>query len=123
MFNRGFLTEVRRHALRKGVWFSAIDNVERGILSISIMVIGKVKSVLLNVQLVRIIAKLRDAGRNGFIRHLEDFGMERARAIRDQAAGFGYKNLDELVQDISFVRYVAFLDYNQPIGWKVYSIH
>jgi len=121
MFNRGFLIEVRRRALRRGVWYSAIDNVERGILSISVKVIDEVRSSLLNIQLVRIIAKLRAAFKSGFVRHLEAFGMVRARTIRDQAAVFGYKRLDELVRDLGFVRYLAFLDYNQPIGWKIYK--
>jgi hypothetical protein len=121
MLNRGFLIEVRRHALRRRVWYSAIDNVERGILSISAQVVDEVRSSLLNIQLVRIIAKLRDACKSGFVRHLEAFGMVRARTIRDQAAVFGYKRLDELVRDLGFVRYLAFLDYYQPIGWRIYQ--
>jgi hypothetical protein len=47
--------------------------------------------------------------------------MWRARMIRDQAAVFGYKHLDELVRDLGFVRYLAFLDHNQPIGWRIHK--
>ena len=119
MFDRGFLTEVRRRALRRGVWYNAIDKIERGIISIAIKVVDEVKSSLLKTQLVRIIAKLRDAHKSGFFKHLEEFGMRRARTIRDQAAVFGYKPRDELVRDLDFVRYITFLDYNQPIGWRI----
>ena len=121
MFTKEFLSDVRRLALRRKVWYSALDSLERGILSISARIIDDVKSSVLNVQLVKIIAKLKNACKSGFMRHLEGFGMRRARAIRDQAAAFGYKGLNELVRDLGFARYVAFLDYNQPIGWRIHS--
>ena len=121
MFTKEFLSDVRRLALRRKVWYSALDSLERGILSISARIIDDVKSSVLNVQLVNILAKLRNACKSGFVRHLEDFGMVRARTIRDQARVFGYKYLDELVRDLGFVRYLAFLDYNQPIGWRIHS--
>jgi hypothetical protein len=103
------------------VWYKAIDKVERGIISIAIKVIDEVKSNLLTLQLVRIIAKLRDASKNGFLKHIEDFGTMKARTIGDQAAIFGYKSRDELIRNLDFVRYLAFLDYNQPIGWRIFK--
>jgi hypothetical protein len=120
MFTKGFLIEVRRNALRKRVWFRALDSVERGILSISAEIIDEVKSEVLNTQLVKIIAKLRDVLKSGFVRHLERYGMERMRVIQSQAYSFGYCGVKELSRDINFVRYLVFLDYNQPVGWKIY---
>lgn len=120
MFTKEFLSDVRRQALRRRVWFSALDATERGILYISGKVIDDVKSTILNTQLVRIIAKLRDACKSGFVKHLEQFGMVRVRTIRVQATSFGYEWADSLLSDFSFVRYLMFLDWNQPIGWRIY---
>jgi len=121
LFTRVFLSEVRRQALRRRVWYSALDCVERGILSISAKVIDDVKSSLLNIQLVRIIAKLRDACKSGFVRHMERFGVERVRLVQAEAARLGYFGAAALSMDLGFIRYLMFLDYYQPLGWGIYG--
>jgi len=122
MFDRRFLGDAKRRALRRGVWFSALDVVERGILSLSVRVVDSVRSSLLTIQLVKILAKLRDASKCGFVRHLERFGLERVRAVQAQAEAFGCEWAESLVGDFGFVRYLIFLDYYQPICWRGYSL-
>jgi hypothetical protein len=117
MYTSTFLTEVRRKALRRGVWYGALDRVERGILSLAAQVVERVESVVLGVELVKIIGKLNDAMRSGFVRHMRSFGVRRAREIRDQAVGFGYSGARGWLWDQGFVRYLAVLDYCQPAGW------
>jgi len=121
LFTREFLSEVRRQALRRRVWYSALDGLERGILTISAKLIDGVKSTLLNVHIVKIIAKLRDACKSGFVRHLERFGVERVRVVQAEAAKLGYRGAGALSGDLGFIRYLMFLDYNQPIGWRIYQ--
>jgi hypothetical protein len=121
MFTREILVEARRRALRRGVWFKALDGVERGILSLASQIINTVRSSVLSVQLVKIIAKIRDACKSGFIKHLEQFGMTRVRVIQAQAFSFGYEGAKMLSNDFDFVRYLAFLDFNQPIGWGAFK--
>ena len=107
--------------MRRRVWYSALDGLERGILSISARIIDGVRSTLLGVQLVRIIAKLRDACKSGFVRHLERFGVERVRVVQAEAVKLGYLGAAALSRDLGFIRYLMFLDYNQPIGWRIYK--
>ena len=121
MFDKGFLNDVKRKALRRGVWFNALDQLERGILTLSAKVIDGVRSGLLNIQLVKILAKLRDASKTEFVRHLERFGMERVRTVRAQAGAFGCEWAEGLVGDFGFLRYLMLLDWNQPIGWGIYK--
>ena len=120
MFTRKFLSEVRRQALRRRVWYSTLDGLERGILTISAKIINGVKSNLLNIQIVRIIAKLRDACKSGFVRHMERFGVERVRIVQAEAIKWGYLGAATLSRDLGFIRYLMFLDFNQPIGWRIY---
>ena len=120
MFTKEFLSDVRRLALRSRVWYSALDGLERGILTISALIIDDVKSSVLNIQLVKIIAKLRNACKSGFVRYLERFGLERARVVQASAERIGYFSAAGLVKDLEFIRYLIFLDYNQPIGWRIY---
>jgi len=121
MLTREILVEARRRALRRGVWYSALDVVERGILSLASYILDSVQSNVLSVQLVKIIAKIRDACKSGFIRHLERFGVARVRVIQAQAASFGYREAEGLSRDSNFMRYLIFIDFNQPIGWRIYS--
>jgi hypothetical protein len=119
MFTKESLSDIRRQALRKRVWFSALNAVERGILSISAKVIDSVKSSVLNLHLMSIVSKLRDACKSGFVKHLERFGVNRVEVIRVQAASFGYNWAEGLLSDSRFARYLAFLDWNQPTGWRI----
>jgi hypothetical protein len=116
-----FLSGVRRQALRRKVWYSALDTLERGILSISAKIIDGVKSILLNEEIVKIIAKLRDASKSRFVKHLERFGAERVGAFRANAERIGFLGAADLSKDLAFIRYLIFLDYNQPIGWRIHE--
>jgi len=117
MFSRGFLLEVRRRALRRGVWFSALDQVERGILSLTARVIDEVKSVVLGVELVKILVKLRDAMRSEFAVLVETAGLQRVRDIARRAVGWGCGAAVEWARDPGFARYHALLMFYSPSGW------
>jgi len=118
MFTSSFLVEMRRKAIRRGVWFRALDRLERGIMSLVAQLIDRVESEVLGVELVKILSKLNEAMRSGFVRHMRSFGVRRAREIRDQAVGFGYSGARGWLWDQGFVRYLTFVEVNAPIGWS-----
>jgi len=119
MFTRSFLVEVRRKALRRGVWFKALDRVERGILSLAARVVDRVESAVLGVELVKILRKLRDALKSGFVRRMEEYGLGRARMVARQAVEWGYAAARGWASDLGFVRYLTIIDVNKPAGWGV----
>jgi len=119
MFTSGFLVEMRRKALRRGVWYRALDRVERGILSLAARVVDRVESAVLGVVLVKILRKLRDALKSGFVRRMEEFGLKRAREVAAQAVAWGHGAARAWSSDLGFVRYVTLLDVNAPSGWGV----
>jgi hypothetical protein len=107
--------------MRSRVWWRALDSLERGIFDLTTRLLDDVRSVLLQVQIVRILAKLRKSLRSGFVRHLEDHGMERLRQVCRSAEAIGCGFTDSLRHDHGFLRFLIFLDYNQPIGWGIYQ--
>lgn len=121
MFNRVFLVEVRRRAFRQGVWYRALDGVERGILWLASHILDSVQNNLLNIQLLKIIAKIRNASKSEYIKHFEKFGMARVKTIQAQAFSFGNDGAINLSKDFDFVKYLTFLDFNQPIGWRAFT--
>jgi len=114
MFTREFLLSYKRKALRRGVWFCALDRVERGILSLTARVVERVESVVLGLTLVKIIKKLRDALKSGFVKRWE-FGMKRAWSIAVQAVAWGYVGARSWASDDDFIRYLALSDFDRVL--------
>jgi len=119
LFTRLFLNDVRQKALRKKVWYRALDRVERGIFSLAAQLIDEVKSEVLGVELVKILRKLRDAMKSGFVRCMEGFGVGKARMVAMQAVGFGYDAAVSWASDEEFIRFFTFLKMNALPGWPM----
>jgi len=105
--------------MRKRVWYRAIDRLERGIFNLTTQIVDRVESELLGVELVKILSKLSDAMKSGFVRCMEGFGVGKARSISAQAVSFGYKSACSWASDIGLVRYLAFLKMNELPGWTL----
>jgi hypothetical protein len=99
------------------VWFKVLDPVERGILSLAARVVDRVESVVLGVELVKIMKKLRDALKSGFIRRISDFGFGRARELSRQAVKWGCKVAVVWASELNFVRYLAVMSLNKLNGF------
>jgi hypothetical protein len=117
MFTKVFLSGVMLRAIRKGLWYSVLDRLERGILSLSSRVVDEVSDSTLGVELAKIVAKIRDATVSRFIRHVETIGVLRAKAVWGQASGFGYHGSENWAEEGGFARYLGFIDFNKPVSW------
>jgi hypothetical protein len=119
LLSGSLLAEVRRKALRGGYWFRVLDRVERGIFELASRLFEVVHSGTLLEQLVLIIAKLRAVAKSSFVKHFEAHGIDRILQVYEQAKRLGYGSLDGLMNE-GFMRYLMFLDFNQPIGWSLH---
>ena len=119
MFNPMFLLGWRRRALRRGVWYTSLDRVERGILSLAAQVVDRVESVILGVVIVNILGKLRDALKSGFVKRIEEYGVEKAKALIHLAEVWGNGTAGKWGFDWAFARYLTVLNLNRPIGVSV----
>jgi hypothetical protein len=120
MLSRGILVEVRRQALRKRCWYRVLDNLERGILNLTVELLDVVHSSTLLDQVVTIVAKLRCAFKSSYARHFEAYGLRRLGEVVDQARMLCYSGVDMLERDNGFKSYLMFLGFYQPLGWRLY---
>ena len=120
MLGRDFLHDIRRRAMRRGIWYRVLSDLDRGILNLSAVLLDDVRSVTLRVQIVSILAKLRDAFKSPFVRYVEKHGRERLRNVVECAIKFDYRDVESLRGDKGFMEYLMFLDFHQPIGWGAY---
>lgn len=117
MLSKELLREVRGIALRKRVWYKALDGIERGIVNLTISVVESVKSPTLVRELSKILAKLREAFKSAFIKHVEDYGFKKLMDVINVAVGFG--NVEALKwESESFAKLLAVNNYNNPVGWR-----
>jgi hypothetical protein len=112
MYTSSFLTEVRRKALRRRLWYGALDRVERGILSLAAQVVERVENVVLRVELVKIVSKLNEAMKNRFQRRLESYGLGRALKVVKQALAWDYAATRGWLSDPGLARFLTFLSLN-----------
>jgi len=109
MFTSEFLLSFKRKALRKGIWFKALDNVERNIINLTVKVVDRVESALLGVTIVKILSKLLEPLKSSFMRQI-GLGVKRAVEIIAQAQEWGNENAESWTKDEGFVRYLTLLE-------------
>ena len=119
MFTCKYLHSMKKKAMRKRIWYSTLDRVERGIVSLTVRVVDRVESEVLGVELVKILAKLVNALKSGFIRHKEMFGLGRVFELSRLAFKWGNSVAKGWAYDMGFVGYVSLMDLNQPTGFGV----
>jgi hypothetical protein len=119
MLTRSFLQEIKKKALRRKIWYSAIDGVERGIMSLAIRMVEKVESAVLGVVLVKILKKIREGLKSKFSRRMDEFGLKRAREISRLALAWGNITANIWISDLGFVKYLTLIDMNKSLGFGV----
>jgi len=119
MFNRSFLMGLRRRAIRKRVWFGALDGLERGIYNLVCRIVDRVESPVLGKILIGMVAKLRDVLKSEFARLMESLGVRRAWEAAACAVAWGYGAAWAWRGDTGFARFFAVIAFNAPSGWGV----
>ncbi|MCW4050742.1 MAG: hypothetical protein NWE89_13510 [Candidatus Bathyarchaeota archaeon] len=115
---RGFLVCLRRKAIRRKVFFGALDRLERGILDLSTRLLDQAKNIVLVSQLLDIVGKLEDALRSRFVKHLESYGYRRVVQVVSQAVKMGCDVARGWLMDASFAWYLTAQNLNQPMGYR-----
>lgn len=118
VLSKEFLREVRYKALRKRVWYKALDRIERGMVNLTISVVERVKSYTLASELTKILDKLREAMKSAFIRHCESYGRKKLIEVVGIALSFGSTDAKDWHGDESMVRLLALNNFYDPVGWK-----
>ena len=85
-------------------------------MSLTIATVDRVRSNVLAEALRDIVYKLREALLSPFVKHVEEYGKEKAgkvieylNLVCNYAPNWGVLELSQ---------YLAFLDYNNPVGWR-----
>ena len=102
------LSEVRKMALRRKVWFKSLSRVERGIIDLTVRYVDNVKSSKLAKVLTAIISKLESAMENKVDRLVRVVGLPLARKISEIAVSWGNHLASLWADDLAFARFLVF---------------
>jgi len=109
---RKTLAEMKRKAIRRGTWFTALSRVERACIDLTIKVVDKVRSLRLAEVLTIVIEKLSEAMENKIARLMREVGYELALKISRIAQAWGYSSAAQWVVDLKFIRYLTIIRMN-----------
>ena len=102
------LAGMRLLALRRRVWFRALNRVERGIVDLTVKYYDCVKSAKLAKVLTAIVEKLQQATESIVDRLVKTVGVPQARKISRIAVTWGNRSASAWAEDRQFARYLAF---------------
>jgi hypothetical protein len=91
MLTTEHLRAVRGLALRKRVWYRALDGLERGIVNLTIKLVESVKSLRLAETISEIMLKLEGILKSKYTRQLEAYGYSKMREVIAAAVRLGCK--------------------------------
>jgi len=112
LFCRIDLVLVRQKAWRKKVWFKALSNVERGLVSLTIRCVDQVRSSTLTAMLRSIVERLKAALRSKVEKLMVKVGWPLAQRLARLAFSWGTQNALNWTLDAKFARYLTVIHIN-----------
>ena len=110
------LAKLRLRAIRCGVWFRDLRDVERRLLDLTIAVVERVHSVRLARLVSPIVEKLLCAVEGRLSRLMRMRGRGLAERFSRVAVGWGNKSAIHWADDLGFVEYLVVASVDASVG-------
>jgi hypothetical protein len=106
------LIELKRKAMRSGVWFRALPRIDRVLIDLTIRVARCVRSSILANRILSITGKLEALLESKLARVIRDIGFPLACKLSLLAQKWGNKYARDWAKDAGFARYLAIMKLN-----------
>ena len=106
------LMNLRQKALRRGLWFKALNRLDRVLVDLTIRVSSSVHSSLLAVGLLTVAQKLQNAFESKLGRATRNIGFQLTQKLSQIAQQWGNKAAQAWANDPDFARYLAAMSLN-----------
>ncbi len=109
----GRVFEAKKFALRHGVWFRALNRIERAIVDLTVKYVAvDVKSSKLAGVLAAILEKLQLAAESVVDKMVRSIGFAQARKVSEIAIGWGNRFASAWARDLDLARFLAVMHLN-----------
>ncbi len=113
--SRDELIRMRAKAVRRGVWFSTLTRSERAQVDLTVKLVRKVRSFLLNRVLSSLVKKVLEAMERKVMRFMRTVGTSLAEKLSQIAQKWGNPSATKWAEDPDLIRYLAIAYMNTPI--------
>jgi hypothetical protein len=103
----------KKAALRRGIWFRALNRVERGVLDLTERYVDRIKSSKLAYVVTAILEKLKLATESAVDRLVRTVGLPLAQKISLIAQKLGNLSAQSWASDTSFACFLAIMNTNR----------
>lgn len=110
VLTREALARVRLKAIRRGVWFRELKDIERKLVELTVKVVERVRSPLLAKLVSSIVRKLLDAMEGEVSRLLRTKGRSLAQKLSQIAQGWGNKSAVRWPEDAGFIQFLTIIN-------------
>ncbi len=115
------LPGLRRRALRKGLWFKILSNIERGLVNLTIKYVKDPRSPMLISALSEIMTRIADAVKSTYMHILESIGRPLATQRATAALSWGNSQAQEWFNDRAFWRFLGLSA--RSLSWDITGVY
>jgi len=116
MFSREKLIRIRTVAIRRGVWYKALDRAERGLVELTIRIVRRIGSLLLKRVLTSVFKKLQTAMENKIAHLSRKVGEPLAEKLSLIAQSWGNASAFLWKTERNFIQFLAIMYLGSPRG-------
>ena len=110
--DRSQLVKIRMKAMRAGVWYRALQRIDRVLVDVTISVAQSIRSVFLAGSLLSVVRKLEDVLEGKVSRAVREVGFPLAQKLSEFAQAWGYARAWAWASDPGFARFLAVMRLN-----------
>jgi len=118
MLSREKLAKIRTIAIRRGVWYRTLNRAERALVELTIRIVKKIRSLVLNRVLTSVIEKLQATSEGRVAVLMRKVGQPLAEKISLIAQSWGSVSAAQWRSEHSFIRFLAVMYMNTPTVFR-----
>lgn len=111
-FDKTQLMKLKLKAIRCGVWFTALQRIDRVLIDLTIKVNINVRSYTLAKSILTVARKLQEVFQSKLAHKIKEIGIPLTRKLSRLAQNWGNKGAREWVNDTDFARYLTIMKLN-----------
>jgi hypothetical protein len=117
-FNKTQLSKLKKKAIRSGVWFKALQRIDRALFDLTIIVVENIHSAKLTKSILMLTKKLEYFMKSNFSRRIAAIGSSIAQKISLVAQKLGNAYAYKWASDSSFAFFLAAMQINNDGAFK-----
>lgn len=106
------LMKLKKEAIRRHVWFTSLQRIDRVLVDLTIRVGTNVRSAILAKSILTVARKLHEVFQNKLVHAVNQIGVPLARKLSQLAQAWGNKTARAWTDNTGYARYLTIMRLN-----------